>query len=997
MKLLVLIVAVLTVLKVSANEKISTGKIPVPPPTDVSNDTMFFDLTNAVVTTSQTVSYYDIPMSIKTTGAVSSFDFWFKFDQTKLTYYSTITVQSQLDAYSYFNTNNQFISNTTSGPSLSYQTPSNTTLLIVRFQLTNACDIIDTNDFNTVTTLFNGNACKHKFLYQSGNAAIDITNNGILCSGSTVQLTTPATIYGKTISTWSWDLGNGFNATTQNVSTVYPTGDLYAVALDVQTVEGCFFSLSSIFTVNQTPYTDFTYTIDVVNDSVDFLNNSAIANYLWNFGDNMTSVLQNPVHHYDSGGAFPVSLIATSIEGCSDTAIVQITLNKPTSNFTHVGGCVGSDVQFNDFSTSTNGTIVGWAWDFGDGATSISQSPSHIYTAPGTYQVTLTAEDNFFVFGSITHSITITSKPIVQFTAATLSGCSPLQTTFNNATTTQSGSSYHWNLGDNVFSSVTNPLHTYTGSNTTFSVKLVVITPSGCSDSLTKPAYINVLTTPAADFSNNSGCVNAGIDFTELFIPGEPNSSWSWNFGDGSTSTIQNPIHVFANPGNYPVSLVVSNSLGCSSQITKTTPINTKPNVVFNTPNLSGCAPFDVSFSNQSSAVSGSTYSWSFGDNTVSSSLNPTHNYPIDGDYSVKLVVTSPGGCSDSLVNSSYIHVFNGITADFSESNRCANTPTNFFDNSILNSGSVASWNWNFGNGSSSTVANPSFVYIQSGTYQVTLTVISDAGCSNVLTKTVTVDSKPSVDFQADVIHGCSPLNVNFDDLTTAMNGSTYSWTLGDGTTASSQTATAIYTAINSYSVKLVVTSPEGCTDSITKNNYISLQSSPQAFFSSSSISATLPSASITFTNSSIDYANLTWSFGDNTFSTTENPEHLYADSGQYQVCLIANSSYGCSDTLCKNVSVTESNKIAVPAAFTPNGDNNNDVFLIRGGPFKSIEMKILNEWGNQLFVSTNQSNGWDGTFNGTPQSSGTYEYIVTGKTTDNQDINLYGVVNLTR
>lgn len=193
-----------------------------PPPTyDVSNDSMFFDLGNAQVVSTGGNYFYDIPVSIKSNGPISSFDFWFKFDLTKMTYDTTFNLVGPLDPYTYYNPMNQFVSNTTSGPSASYLVPMNTTLIKIRFQLAGACTAIDIADFNTITTLLNGSVCKHKFKTSSSSGGLIVTNPPVICDGSLVNFSTPTVYNGRTINAWSWDLGNGATANTQSTSTTY--------------------------------------------------------------------------------------------------------------------------------------------------------------------------------------------------------------------------------------------------------------------------------------------------------------------------------------------------------------------------------------------------------------------------------------------------------------------------------------------------------------------------------------------------------------------------------------------------------------------------------------------------------------------------------------------------------------------------------------------------------------------------------------------------------
>ena len=140
------------------------------------------------------------------------------------------------------------------------------------------------------------------------------------------------------------------------------------------------------------------------------------------------------------------------------------------------------------------------------------------------------------------------------------------------------------------------------------------------------------------------------------------------------------------------------------------------------------------------------------------------------------------------------------------------------------------------------------------------------------------------------------------------------------------------------------------------------------------------------------------WDFGDSQADSTsflQNPAHVYNTGGYYNVCLAVADSNGCRDTICKQEIVSLPPK--VPSGFSPNGDGENDIFYVYGGPFHSLDMKIYNNWGELIFESTNQSVGWDGKRSGIDQPIGVYVYIVVGVTEDGIEHKLSGDVTLLR
>ncbi|MBA3706296.1 MAG: gliding motility-associated C-terminal domain-containing protein, partial [Bacteroidetes bacterium] len=148
-------------------------------------------------------------------------------------------------------------------------------------------------------------------------------------------------------------------------------------------------------------------------------------------------------------------------------------------------------------------------------------------------------------------------------------------------------------------------------------------------------------------------------------------------------------------------------------------------------------------------------------------------------------------------------------------------------------------------------------------------------------------------------------------------------------------------------------------------------------------------------TNSPITWL---WKFGDSSkdsTSTLQNPSHGYAVGGFYNVCLIVTDINGCSDTVCKTVVILLPPK--VPSGFTPNGDGENDIFYVYGGPFKTLDLKIYNNWGELIFQSDKQSLGWDGKRKGIDQAVGVYVWTVVGVTEDDEKYELSGDVTLIR
>ncbi|MFZ5517544.1 MAG: PKD domain-containing protein [Candidatus Zhuqueibacterota bacterium] len=403
----------------------------------------------------------------------------------------------------------------------------------------------------------------------------------------------------------------------------------------------------------------------------------------------------------------------------------------PTAQFSGapVSGNAPLVVNFTDMST---GTVESWSWNFGDGGTSTSQNPSHTYSAAGTYSVELTVTGPAGSDSELkTNYITVTiPAPVAAFSGTPTSGTAPLNVSFTDASTGNI-SSWSWNFGDGGASTAQNPSHSYAAVGT-YTVALTVTGPGG-SDTETKTNYITVNPEPVPPVAAFSGVPTSGnaplsVVFTDAST-GDV-TSWSWTFGDGGTSTAENPTHVYNAAGAYTVALTVTGPAGSDTE-TKTNYITVTvaaPVAAFSGTPTSGTVPLTVNFTDASTG-SVSSWSWNFGDGGMSTAQNPSHQYTTAGTYTVSLTVTGPGG-SDTETKTNYITVNAQPVppvAQFSGSPTSGTAPlaVNFTDAST---GQISSWSWNFGDGGTSTQQNPSHTYSTAGTYTVALTVTGPGG-----------------------------------------------------------------------------------------------------------------------------------------------------------------------------------------------------------------------------------------------------------------------------
>ncbi|MBL7726202.1 MAG: PKD domain-containing protein, partial [Dinghuibacter sp.] len=357
---------------------------------------------------------------------------------------------------------------------------------------------------------------------------------------------------------------------------------------------------------------------------------------------------------------------------------------------------------------------------------------------------------------------------------------------------------------------------------------------------------------PTAQFTSNitSGCAPIIVQFTDQSTNGP--TGWLWDFGNGVTSTLQNPVATYFNPGTYTVTLTASNASGSNTTVqTGYITVHDKPTVAFVANDTTGCTPFVVQFTDQSTPGSGTItgWLWDFGDGTTSTLQNPQHAYTNTGFFTVTLRATNSFGCFNVFSRIQYIEIVNGVNADFTNTNvaDCQAPLTVTFTNTTTGPGTV-SYQWFFGDGGTSTAANPVHTYTTPGTFTVTLIGTSSTGCSDTIVKTNLVAVQNIVSGFTSPDSVCVGETINFVNTTTP-TPPVATWDFGDGTVQPGIFASHIYSAPGTYQVKLV-NQIGTCFDSITRT--IRVLGKPTANFNGVNLTACKPPLTVNFTDASV-------------------------------------------------------------------------------------------------------------------------------------------------
>lgn len=601
----------------------------------------------------------------------------------------------------------------------------------------------------------------------------------------------------------------------------------------------------------------------------------------------------------------------------------------PTAQFTAspLIVCLEESIHFTSQSTAGSSPITSYQWDFGDGNASTQQNPNHVYSAPGTYTVTLTvqASNGQADFELKAAYVKVNPKPSPNFTT-TANGCSlPVSVTFGNTTT--GAVSYSWNFGNGQTSTLQNPAAVNYTTAGTYNVSLIATNSFGCKDTMIKPIVISNF--QAGINAPATACQNTPVSITDNSTVGA--NSWSWSFGGGSpsSSNSQNNTVTFSTPGTYTIGLNAQNtSLGCSGSTSKQITILPTPVPSFTANPTTGCAPQGVTFTNTSPA--GTNFQWNFGDGTTFNGQNPpVHNYANNGSYTVTLSMTGANGCPGSIS-------LNAVTlspplAGFTSTDTagCEPLTVTFIDTSSTIV-PITNWLWTFGDGTTFVGQNPPPHTYNLGVYNVSLTITTQSGCQGTVTipAYIEVGKVDLVNFTLDQSPECAKRSVHFHNQSVVLTPHTsdevtYLWNFGDGGTSTLENPDHSYTQDTGYfDVSLIVTF-RGCSDTLTIPDAVYIKAPISRFQPAQTLycnPASLP-VNVAVSDQSIigklsDDCAMIWKWGDGSTTTYDDPDfddanlgstsHNYANYGSYTIeQVIYNYTTGCADSSTQVVHIS--------------------------------------------------------------------------------------------
>lgn len=480
---------------------------------------------------------------------------------------------------------------------------------------------------------------------------------------------------------------------------------------------------------------------------------------------------------------------------------------RPQVTFTTNAACKGEAIEFKNTSTILSGVIT-YEWDFADGNGSDLGNPFHSYSAAATYNAKLVVTSDLGYKDSLIVPVQVFEVPTPNFRFNNACEGADIML-FETSTKPAGTTTFIWEYGDatpngsgaNVTKQYTNP--------GIYPVTLTVDV-NGCNDKITK--YVTQAPRAIPAFTVDLGeCDNKDVKFTNgTTAPAFGSASSIWKFGDGISAASMNTVHTYNNFSSYTATLVVRTDLGCIDSITNTVTLKESPKSAFTISGAS-CTNENVDFDNTTNtpALSTNTYEWAFGDANTSTDISPSHSYPSEGVYKIELKSISTNGCESTFERT--VTIQEKPVADFTVNKVCAGEETVLTNNSTASSTGL-SYNWDLGNSSAPTTKDVNLTYAAAGNYTVELIATSTNGCTDTMTKTATVGAIPAVNI-AVASNFTQDGTMKFSTATT---GVTYKWFFGDGSTSDQQNPTYKFPFATRYTVRLVVTNSDGCSNSTT-------------------------------------------------------------------------------------------------------------------------------------------------------------------------------------
>ena len=636
-------------------------------------------------------------------------------------------------------------------------------------------------------------------------------------------------------------------------------------------------------------------------------------------------------------------------------------------DFNYQMACENSPVQINYIVELANDSIVAYAWDLNNDLQYNDASAAlvaYVFGGSGNFSVGLRIVSVNSDTAYMRKDIFVHPLPVANFSVQEVCMNQMIQTVDQSVDNGATIKYYKWAFDAvaSVLDSLGNAPNYFFSTEGLHDIRLDLITEAGCTASVHKNVQVNPI--PKANFSVNNSCIGDTSFFnSQSTINSGTVSQFLWDFNsDGQFSDASGIAakYAFFSTGNWPVSLRVLSAKGCAHDTSTSVAVYPRPHAMF--AHQDACEKSNIDISNISFTDFGAlSYSWTFGDGDTSSSFEPAHSYAHAGNYALKLKVNSVFSCADSIVKK--IEVYPLPSVNFSAVDVCLKKEMHFTNASFSASG-IKKYTWNFDDGAGTVSQNPSHVFKDAGSFDVSLEVLSNDGCVANTHKIVHVFALPDASIYAGVTSLCEGDSVFLQGIN--LSGKTYVWSTGSADQG-------IYVK-HADQYELIVFDNNNCW---SKDSISIMTKEVPNFNHSADTTVTLGTPISLYADGFYDFI---WKDEqNNTVNQKAEFDLIPFETQQYSVT--ATNDKECSTTHFINVNVIKDYNLVANDIITPNGDGKNDVWKINYiTVYPDCDVIVFNRWGQEVYRSAGgYQNNWGGVANnGNELPDGAYYYVIT-------------------
>jgi len=788
----------------------------------------------------------------------------------------------------------------------------------------------------------------------------------------------PVNIQFKDLSTgnpnsWEWDFGNGQTSKIQNPSATYTSPGIYTIKLTVHNSGGSSVKVKTGFIeVYSNPKADFKINknVECINQPINFTDlsikgNKGIISWYWDFGDGNKSILKNPVHSYNTGGHFNITLIVTDSNNCTDNKTLTggVEIKEPKANFSaNITKFCKATATANFTDLSTPSSVLTYLWDFGNSTSSTLKNPSVKYNYSGSFTVKLKVIDTYGCENTKTISNYITVDSLVaDFETDRTDSCTPSTVNLTNKSFPTNGLTYNWDFGNQNTSNSKTPTVSYSKEGL-YNISLIV-SKGTCSTSKSK--LIRIYPSPDATFridTLNHCQIPAKIVFSANY---NSENTYLWNFGDSNQSTQSTASNTFQNFGVYTISLAVINKEGCKSEQKLNNIIQIKPpsfNVEINPDK--GCKPLTVKYKIvDSSLVKLTDWLIQSGNGQIRKKMQDTITYFDTGVYNFTVTGYNLRGCSETETYKIYVGI--PPQADFEDTKYkgCRNKSVLLKNLTNTHKPKADSFIWYFSDNTDASGEHVSHKFIDTGWMSVRL-VAFKYGCPSQIEKQKMIYIYPPVAKIETKPLYCEEQLIKFKNK--SIGGHLWWWDFGDTNTSVNKEPSNKYSA-GTYNIVMIVTDTiYNCKD--TARAKVIVSEAPKDDFYADKLFA-CPGTEISFTDTSTKDLYYFWTFNPNEYSQSKSPQYTYHKGGKYSVDLTITDTIGCQKTILKKDYIQISDiapeliidKLngCLPLTVSLN-DNSNSLFPVSKRTWFTGDGSVFNSFDSDTIYTYKKTNIFD-------------------------------------